>query len=114
MGVYHFLNAMVIITSDPIQYYLYVYRPPSQIRLQKEANRRIADLAEKAHAEAVGNLDERTREVYHENVRMSQALALHMEHEETLQKAKEQLEMSNRSLACSLACVSASFQSPSS
>ncbi len=76
--------------------YLHACVPTTQLRLQKEANRRIADLAEKAHAEAVGNLDERTREVYRENVRMSEALALHMEHEEALQKAKEQLEMSNR------------------
>ena len=70
----------------------------SQLRLQKEANRRIADLAEKAHSEAVTNLDERTKEVYRENVQMADALRLHMEHEETLRKSKEQLEMANRSL----------------
>lgn len=44
------------------------------------------------------NLDERTREVYHENIQMAEALSLHMEHEATLRKGKEQLEMANRQL----------------
>ena len=43
------------------------------------------------------NLDERTREVYRENVRMSKALALHMAREEELQRKTEKLEMANRS-----------------
>ena len=44
------------------------------------------------------NLDDRTRNVYRENVRMAEALSLHMEHEESLQKSKGQLEMANRQL----------------
>ena len=44
------------------------------------------------------NLDERTREVYHENIQMAEALSLHMEHEATLRKGEEQLEMANRQL----------------
>ena len=44
------------------------------------------------------NLDDRTRNVYRENVRMAEALGLHMEHEESLQKSKGQLEMANRQL----------------
>ena len=44
------------------------------------------------------NLDERTREVYRENVKMAEALSLHMESEEALRRAKDSLEMSNRQL----------------
>ena len=44
------------------------------------------------------NIDERTREVYRENLHMANALTLHMEHEEALQKSTGQLEMSNRQL----------------
>lgn len=36
--------------------------------------------------------------MYRENLRMADALTLHMEHEETLQKSTGQLEMSNRQL----------------
>lgn len=44
------------------------------------------------------NLDERTREVYRENIKMSKALSLHLESEESLRRAKERLEISNRQL----------------
>lgn len=44
------------------------------------------------------NIDERTREVYRENLDMANALTLHMEHEAALQKSTGQLEMSNRQL----------------
>lgn len=44
------------------------------------------------------NLDDRTREVYRENVQMAEALSLHMEHEASLRKTTEQLEMANRQL----------------
>lgn len=49
-------------------------------------------------ASSHSNLDERTREVYRENIHMAEALSLHMEHEATLRKDKEQLEMANRQL----------------
>lgn len=70
-----------------------------QLRLQKEANRRIEELATKAHTEAVSNLDDKTRVVYEENVAMADALALHMSEEKDLRKEKEGLEMANRQLA---------------
>lgn len=70
-----------------------------QIRLQKEANRRIEDLASRAHSEAISNLDERTRGVYRENASMAEALSLHMSEEQALRRDKEKLEMANRQLA---------------
>lgn len=66
------------------------------MRLQKEANSRIAELSEKAHSEAVRNLGDRTRDVYHENVRMSEALALHSARVEELELRTQQLEVANR------------------
>ena len=47
-------------------------------RLQSEASRQIAELAERAHNEAVVNLDETTRNIYRENVRLTESLSLHM------------------------------------
>ena len=87
------------------------------MRLQKEANLRIAELSEKAHWEAVRylslslslsdsltltytllsrNLGEHTRDVYHENVCMSEALALHSARVEQLELRTQQLEEVNR------------------
>lgn len=71
----------------------------TQLRLQKEANRRIEELASKAHTEAVSNLDEKTRMVYRENITISEALSLHMSEEQNLRKEKESLEIANRQLA---------------
>ncbi|CAI8048446.1 Basal body-orientation factor 1, partial [Geodia barretti] len=69
-----------------------------KVRLQKEANRRIAELSERAHCEAVRNLGERTREVYRENLQMSEALALHAARVQELETRTEQLEAANREL----------------
>jgi hypothetical protein len=68
-----------------------------KVRLQKEANRRIAELSEKAHREAVRNLGERTREVYRENLQMNEALALHAARVQELETRTERLEAANRS-----------------
>ena len=78
---------------------MYMYIHCIQIRLQKEANRRIEELASKAHSEAISNLDERTRSIYRENAAMADALSLHMSEEQSLRKQKESLEMANRQLA---------------
>ncbi len=51
-----------------------------------------------APAPIISNLDERTREVYQDNIRITEAIALHMSHETELQKSHDQLEMSNRQL----------------
>ena len=70
-----------------------------QVRLQNEANRRIQELATHAHAQAIANLDERTRSVYRENAQMAEALTLHMTEEQSLRAEKERLEIANRQLA---------------
>lgn len=69
-----------------------------KIRLQQEANRKIAELAERAHAEAVSNLDETTRSVYKENVRVNAALEYHVAESKDLKKVKETLEVENQEL----------------
>ena len=63
-----------------------------KVRIQREANRRISDLAAQAHQEAVANLDETTRDVYRENVRLAEALKRHVEDGELLRKRNEELE----------------------
>lgn len=63
-----------------------------KMRLQQEANQKIAELAERAHTEAIANLDETTKSVYKENVRLSEALNYHMREGEVLRKQKEKLE----------------------
>ncbi|XP_070571083.1 basal body-orientation factor 1-like isoform X2 [Ptychodera flava] len=69
-----------------------------KIRLQQEASQKIAELAERAHTEAIENLDETTRSVYKENVRLNEALSYHMKDAEQLRKAKEALEKENEDL----------------
>ncbi|KAL5008353.1 hypothetical protein ScPMuIL_013934 [Solemya velum] len=69
-----------------------------KMRLQQEANQKIAELAERAHTEAISNLDETTRSVYKENVRLSEALRYHMKEGEMLKHAKDTLETENANL----------------
>ncbi|XP_045186628.2 basal body-orientation factor 1-like [Mercenaria mercenaria] len=69
-----------------------------KMRLQQEANQKIAELAERAHTEAIANLDETTKSVYKENVRLSEALSYHMKEGEVLRKQKEKLEEENELL----------------
>lgn len=63
-----------------------------KIRLQQEASQKIAELAERAHTEAIGKLDETTRSVYKENVRVSEVLSYHMKESEELKNAKDKLD----------------------
>ncbi|KAH6580580.1 hypothetical protein BASA50_002772 [Batrachochytrium salamandrivorans] len=70
-----------------------------KIRLQKEANRNISELATKAHKEAIMNLNETTKEVYKENIRISEALQYHVQEREELNKANSELVYTNRQLA---------------
>lgn len=63
-----------------------------KLRLQSEASRQIAELAERAHNEAVQNLDETTRNIYRENVRLTESLSLHMKESEELKKTLADLE----------------------
>eukprot|EP01137_Pigoraptor_chileana_P017606 Opistho-2@75922 len=70
-----------------------------KVRLQKEANKKISELAEKAHEEAVSNLDETTKAVFKENVRLAEALRFHHQEGEELKKAKLLLMEQIRSLS---------------
>ncbi|KAJ3224793.1 hypothetical protein HDU81_008346 [Chytriomyces hyalinus] len=69
-----------------------------KIRLQKEANRKISELAAKAHKEAVVNLDETTKEIYKENIRMAESLRYHVQEGEELAKQNKVLQLANRQL----------------
>ena len=70
-----------------------------KLRLQSEASRQIAELAERAHNEAVTNLDETTRNIYRENVRLTESLSLHMKESEELKKTLADLENTVESLS---------------
>ncbi|KAI9103342.1 hypothetical protein DFS34DRAFT_364798 [Phlyctochytrium arcticum] len=69
-----------------------------KIRLQKEANRKISELATKAHKEAVVNLKETTKEVFRQNIRMAEALRYHVEEGEELGKSNSTLTQTNKYL----------------
>ncbi|KAI9327763.1 hypothetical protein BDR26DRAFT_78217 [Obelidium mucronatum] len=69
-----------------------------KIRLQKEANRKISELASKAHKEAVLNLNETTKEIYKENIRMAESLRYHVQEGEELSKQNRALLQANRQL----------------
>ncbi|KAJ3181880.1 hypothetical protein HDU85_003395 [Gaertneriomyces sp. JEL0708] len=69
-----------------------------KIRLQKDATKKISELATKAHKEAVANLKETTKEVFRQNIRMAEALRYHVEEEEEIGKTNHQLETINRKL----------------
>ncbi|KAJ8045051.1 Basal body-orientation factor 1 [Holothuria leucospilota] len=69
-----------------------------KIRLQQEASQKIAELAERAHTEAVSKLDETTRSVYKENVRVNEALGYHIKESEELKAAEERLAKENKEL----------------
>jgi len=69
-----------------------------KIRMQQEANRKISELAERAHTEAISNLDETTKSVYKENVRLNEALNYHIKAGQDLSQRKEDLEKENDNL----------------
>ncbi|EDO37303.1 predicted protein, partial [Nematostella vectensis] len=60
---------------------------------------KIAELAERAHTEAISNLDETTRSVYKENVRVNAALEFHMKEGEELKKERDHLLEDNKELS---------------
>ncbi|KAM4662868.1 basal body-orientation factor 1 isoform 1-T1 [Discoglossus pictus] len=60
-------------------------------RLEREAEKKIIMLAERAHNEAVMKLDKAGRSVFKENVRLKEALSYHMNEVEEIKKANEQL-----------------------
>ncbi|XP_041809488.1 basal body-orientation factor 1 [Chelmon rostratus] len=68
-------------------------------RLEREAERRIALVEERAHSEAIQQLDDASRSVFKENVRLNEALKYHMKEAEELQKLTNSLAKENASLA---------------
>jgi myosin heavy subunit len=69
-----------------------------KMRLQQEANRKILELADKAQSEAISKLDDSTKSVFKENVRLTQALSSHIEEAEQLRKQVTRLEQENEQL----------------
>ncbi|KAJ3325341.1 hypothetical protein HDV06_004200 [Boothiomyces sp. JEL0866] len=69
-----------------------------KIRLQKEANEKISELATKAHKEAVSNLKHTTKDVYKENIRISEALLYHVQDGQELGRINTDLESQNKQL----------------
>lgn len=67
-------------------------------RLEKEAEQTIALVVERAHNESVVQLDEASRSVFRENVRLNEALKHHMKETKDLQKQTESLTKQNASL----------------
>lgn len=113
-------NPAELIIGVNYSYFLFLL----QMRLQQEANQKIAELAERAHTEAIAwvseslhwnnkciklylrdsilfsfsNLDETTRSVYKENVRVNEALSYHMAEGDKLKQITEKLEHENGDL----------------
>uniref|UniRef100_A0A3B4Y926 Basal body-orientation factor 1 n=1 Tax=Seriola lalandi dorsalis TaxID=1841481 RepID=A0A3B4Y926_SERLL len=69
-----------------------------QARLEKEAARKIALVVDRAHNEAI-QLDDASRSVFKENVRLNEALKYHVKEAEDLQKLSNSLAKQNASLA---------------
>ncbi|XP_048831066.1 basal body-orientation factor 1-like [Brienomyrus brachyistius] len=67
--------------------------------LEKEAEQRIAKLAERAHNEAIVQLDDTCRSVFKENIRLNQALAHHVKETDELRKTTAVLAQRRESLA---------------
>ncbi|XP_073923657.1 basal body-orientation factor 1 isoform X3 [Castor canadensis] len=63
-------------------------------RLEKEAEKKIVMLAERAHNEAVVQLNTAGRNVFKENIYLQRALTYHMKEADTLQKSSQKLQES--------------------
>ncbi|KAM4625814.1 basal body-orientation factor 1-like [Polymixia lowei] len=70
-----------------------------KVRLEKEAEQRIAQLAERAHNEAIVQLDDASHSVFKENVRLNEALNYHVKEVEDLKKMASSLVEENASMA---------------
>uniref|UniRef100_UPI0037E995BA basal body-orientation factor 1-like n=1 Tax=Semicossyphus pulcher TaxID=241346 RepID=UPI0037E995BA len=66
--------------------------------LESEAERRIAVVVKEAHNEAIVQLDDASRSVFKENVRLNEALKYHIKEAEALQKLTSSLAQENTSL----------------
>merc|ERR1719219_2732980 len=74
-----------------------------KIKLEKVAGNRIAELAERAHSEAVRQLDVTTRQVYQDNVRLTDALSKHIEENNTIRKENDNLRDNSEKLQLEIA-----------
>ncbi|RKO99976.1 hypothetical protein CXG81DRAFT_20011 [Caulochytrium protostelioides] len=70
-----------------------------KVRLTKEANARIEELATVAQREALQTLTSSTQQVYLENLKMTSALSYHIEESETLARERAQYERQAKTLA---------------
>ncbi|OCT68141.1 hypothetical protein XELAEV_18039437mg [Xenopus laevis] len=61
-------------------------------RLEKEAEKKIMMLAEKAHSEAIIQLDEARKSVFKENVRLKEAFSYHLKEMKDIKKSKKMQE----------------------
>ncbi|KAJ3317135.1 hypothetical protein HDU93_004192, partial [Gonapodya sp. JEL0774] len=68
------------------------------VRLQTDSERKISELSAKAEKEAVASLEETTKEIYRENVRVTDALHQHVYESQSLKKRAEKLEGENQRL----------------
>ncbi|XP_074249090.1 basal body-orientation factor 1 isoform X4 [Saimiri boliviensis] len=64
-------------------------------RLEQEAEKKIVMLAERAHHEAIVQLNDAGRNVFKENVYLQKALAYHLKEADTLQKNSQKLQESH-------------------
>ncbi|KAM7375796.1 hypothetical protein PAMP_005566 [Pampus punctatissimus] len=67
-------------------------------RLEREAEQTIALVVEKAHTEAIVQLDDASRSVFKEKVRLNETLKYHMKQAEDLQRLTDSLAKENASL----------------
>lgn len=70
-----------------------------KMRLQIEANKKIEELAEKAHDAAIKNLDDITRNIYKENVQLTESFKLNTQEIEILRKQNKTLKYENERLS---------------
>ncbi|XP_067939159.1 basal body-orientation factor 1-like isoform X2 [Watersipora subatra] len=63
-----------------------------KVAMQQDTNHKISELADRAHQEAITNLDETTRSVYKENVRLTEALRFHKKEGDNYRKTNQELE----------------------
>ncbi|KAJ3613012.1 hypothetical protein NHX12_019269 [Muraenolepis orangiensis] len=69
-----------------------------KVRLEQEAEQRLGQLAESAHNEAIVKLDEASRSVFKENVRLNESLNYHIKEVEDVKKLAASLDEENASI----------------
>lgn len=62
-----------------------------KIKMEREANHKIGKYAEKAQKEAIAAMEETTKKVFRDNVHMSEAITLHMDRKDELEKENKKL-----------------------